>query len=98
MSDHDDGSACRVVVTPTVGDVEQAPAGDECTVFPVNSRSTWAPASSTRNEIPSFGVDTATSPAPYQSNSSPGWSFGSAMNPSSDIVMWVNTLPIVGLL
>jgi hypothetical protein len=30
MSDHDDGSARRVVVTPTVGDVEQASAGDEC--------------------------------------------------------------------
>jgi hypothetical protein len=30
MSDHDNGSACRVFVTPTIGDVEQAPAGDEC--------------------------------------------------------------------
>src|SRR4029453_9401710 len=29
MRDHDHGGACRVVVTPTVGDVEQAPAGDE---------------------------------------------------------------------
>jgi len=31
MSDHDDGSAGRVVVIPTVGNVEQVSAGDECT-------------------------------------------------------------------
>jgi hypothetical protein len=29
MSDHDDGCAGRVLVVPTVGDVEQAPADDE---------------------------------------------------------------------
>jgi hypothetical protein len=30
MGNHDDGSAYRVFVTPTIGDVEQVPAGDEC--------------------------------------------------------------------
>jgi hypothetical protein len=43
----------------------------------------------------SLGFGTVTSPASYHSKSSPGWSFGSAMNPSSDIVMWVKTFPIV---
>ena len=36
----------------------------------------------------------STSPLPYQSNSGPMRSLGSAMNPSSDLDAWVTTLPI----
>ncbi len=65
-------------------------------VFSVSSRSISAPARSTRNAMFSFGLGTVTSPASYHSNSSPTWSFESAMNPSSDIVICVNTLPTSG--
>src|SRR5258708_17489290 len=46
------------------------------------------------NVTSAFALATDTSPAPYQSNNSPGVSSGLAMNPSSDIVMCVKTLPM----
>jgi hypothetical protein len=60
----------------------------------IRSRSIAALASSTLSETPSLALGTLTSPASYQSKRSSMPSFGSAMNPSSDIVMCVKTLLI----
>jgi hypothetical protein len=97
MRDDDDECVDRVLVVPTIGDVEQVPAAMSAPVFSVRSRNNSALASSTLNKTFSLGFGTVTSPASYHSNSSPTWSSGSAMYPSSDIVMWLKTLPIVGL-
>jgi hypothetical protein len=66
--------------------------------FSVKGRSTEALASSTLSFTDSFALGMLTSPAAYHSNSSPGSSLGLAMKPSSDIVMWLSTLVIVGVL
>ena len=97
MSDHDDGCAGGVLVVPTISDVEQVPPGDDGAGVLVRYRNTSALASSTLNETSSLGFGTVTSPASDHSNSSPTWSSGCAMYPSNDIVMWLRTLPIVGL-
>lgn len=87
MGDDDNGGSGRMVVTPTVGLIEE-PAPPPETIAPqpdVSSVSIGALTTSTEKLMASCALGTSISPPQYQSNNSAGLSSGWATKPSSDM-------------